>query len=184
MRSVTGLPLAAYLRKLIFLRELIEYYEKRRKRIAEQFYEVLMDSVRRRHQNEAAALRRRYEALARLMQREWFTFDTKFARCAEPTPQAAAPNGSRYINRPLTSGARHRRHRTHCRGRGQSGRRPRRTTEAAEGGWEILSVKSFEADRQSGSVKVKAGPALAVQRRLTAAGTRASGGQIKRKSAA
>jgi hypothetical protein len=44
-------------------------------------------------------------------------------------------------------------------GRRHLGRRPRRTTEAAEGGWDTLSEKSFEADRQSRSVKVKAGPA-------------------------
>lgn len=70
--------LAAYMQKIIFLRDLVTYYEKRRKKTQEEQNMQLMASVKRRHENEAAELQRFYDALARLMRRESFVFDQKF----------------------------------------------------------------------------------------------------------
>lgn len=61
--------LALYLRKLAVLRELLRYYEhqrRRQKRSMDEFHKVVETAMRRRHQNEAAELQRRYEALRRL----------------------------------------------------------------------------------------------------------------------
>ena len=70
--------LAAYLRKIIFLRDLLEHYEKRRKRTVEEYYAALKESVRRRHEHEAAELQRLYDAIMRLARREQFVFGQKY----------------------------------------------------------------------------------------------------------
>lgn len=70
--------LAAYMQKIIFLRDLANYYEKRRKKTQEAQNTQLMASVKRRQENEAAEMQRHYDALARLMRREQFVFEQKF----------------------------------------------------------------------------------------------------------
>src|SRR5690606_16985917 len=58
--------------------QLLEYYSKRRKRTMVEQHRALMESLRIRHENEAAELRRRYAALERLEHREFTTFGQKF----------------------------------------------------------------------------------------------------------
>ena len=77
-RHFRAVGLALYLRKIAVIRQLIEYYLKRRKRRMEERHRLLMEGLRRRHDNEAAELRRRYCALERLERRETFTFGQKF----------------------------------------------------------------------------------------------------------
>lgn len=77
-RHWLAVGLAIYLKKIAFIRQLIEYYEKRKKRSLEEQHQALMESVRHRHENEAAELRRRYDALTRLERREDATFNQKF----------------------------------------------------------------------------------------------------------
>jgi hypothetical protein len=77
-RHFRAVGLALYLKKIAVIRQLIEYYLKRRKRRMEERYRLLMEGLRRRHDNEAAELRRRYRALERLERRETFTFSQKF----------------------------------------------------------------------------------------------------------
>jgi hypothetical protein len=77
-RHFRAVGLALYLRKIAVIRQLIEYYLKRRKRRMEERHRLLMEGLRRRHDNEAAELRRRYCALERLERRETFTFSQKF----------------------------------------------------------------------------------------------------------
>lgn len=74
--------LALYLKKIAVMRQLIEYYEKRRMRSVEEQNRALEASMRRRHENEAAELRRRYAALSRLDRLEWRTFDQSFGAFA------------------------------------------------------------------------------------------------------
>lgn len=95
-RHWLAVGLAAYLRKIAFLNQLIEYYEKRKKRAAEDQYQALMDSVRLRHANEAAELRRRYDALARLERREWFSFTQSFGQIGTADTKALTPLGTPY----------------------------------------------------------------------------------------
>jgi hypothetical protein len=95
-RHWLAVGLALYLKKIAFLRQLIEYYDKRRKRAAVQQYEELMQSVRRRHDNEAAELRRRYDALARLERREWFSFTQSFGAIGTADTKALTPLGTPY----------------------------------------------------------------------------------------
>lgn len=66
--------LAAYLRKIIFIRDLVAYYEKKEKRSHEEQHARLKEAVKRRHENEAAELQRLYDALTRLVRRESFSF--------------------------------------------------------------------------------------------------------------
>jgi len=77
-RHFRAVGLALYLKKIAVICQLIEYYLKRRKRRMEERYRLLMEGLRRRHDNEAAELRRRYRALERLERRETFTFSQKF----------------------------------------------------------------------------------------------------------
>jgi hypothetical protein len=63
--------LAQYLKKIAVIRQLLEYYEKRKKRSLEEYHQQLRESLKRRHENEARELRRRYEALMRLEQLEF-----------------------------------------------------------------------------------------------------------------
>lgn len=62
--------LALYLRKIAVIRQLIEYYEKRKRLAADEQNRLLMAALQRRHDNEAAELARRYKALGRLERRE------------------------------------------------------------------------------------------------------------------
>ena len=73
-RHWLAMGLAPYLKKIAVLRQLIEYYEKRRKRSMEAYYRALIEGLRRRHDNEAAELQRRYQAIERLERREAQTF--------------------------------------------------------------------------------------------------------------
>lgn len=73
-RHWTQIGLAQYLRKIAVIRQLLEYYEKKRKRSLEEYHQQLKESLRRRHENEARELRRRYEALMRLERREEQSF--------------------------------------------------------------------------------------------------------------
>ncbi|MCC6206452.1 MAG: relaxase/mobilization nuclease domain-containing protein, partial [Hyphomicrobiales bacterium] len=82
-RHWLAVGLAIYLRKIAFIRQLLEYYEERRKRTVEEQHRALMESVRLRHDNEAAELRRRYAALARLERREEWTYLQKFGEIAD-----------------------------------------------------------------------------------------------------
>ncbi len=77
-RRRRAVGLALYLKKIAFIRQLVEYYEKRRRRFMKEQHTALMASVRRRHENEAAELRRRYLALERLERREEQTFFREF----------------------------------------------------------------------------------------------------------
>lgn len=77
--------LAAYLKKIAVIRQLIEYYETRRKRSMEEQHRLLLDSLRRRHENEEREKRRRYAALDRLERRELITFAQKFGEPFEDT---------------------------------------------------------------------------------------------------
>jgi hypothetical protein len=70
--------LAAYMRKIIFIRDLVEYYEKRERRLRSQLDAQLKEAVRRRHENEAAELQRFYEAIARLCRRESVRFCQRY----------------------------------------------------------------------------------------------------------
>jgi hypothetical protein len=63
--------LALYLKKIAVIRQLLEYYEKRKRRSLEEYHLQLKESLRRRHENEARELRRRYEALMRLERLEF-----------------------------------------------------------------------------------------------------------------
>jgi hypothetical protein len=68
-RKWQAVGLALYLRKIAFLRELVRYQEARQsrfKRTIEEFHRQIDESVRKRHDNEATELRRRYDALRRL----------------------------------------------------------------------------------------------------------------------
>lgn len=96
-RHWLAVGLALYLKKITFLRQLIEYYEKRRKRAAVQQYEELMEAVRRRHDNEAAELRRRYDALARLERGEWRSFAQSFGAIGTADTKALTPLGTPYL---------------------------------------------------------------------------------------
>lgn len=71
--------LAAYMRKIIFIRDLVAYYEKREKRLRAQVDEQLKEAVRRRHENEAAELQRFYDAIARLSRKEVFYFLQRYS---------------------------------------------------------------------------------------------------------
>src|SRR5262249_18068349 len=65
--EATGLAL--YIKKIVFLRQLMEHYEQKTKkaqRTMEEQQQEIRNAVRRRHENEAAELQRRYEAMARL----------------------------------------------------------------------------------------------------------------------
>lgn len=68
-RKWQAVGLALYLKKVAFLRALLQYQESRQmkhRRTIEQLHRQLEESVRRRHDHEAAELHRRYEALRRL----------------------------------------------------------------------------------------------------------------------
>lgn len=81
-RHWLAVGLALYLRKIRFIRQLLEYYEQRRKSTLEAHHQALMEGVRRRHENEAAELRRRYAALSRLERCEDQTFARRFGEDA------------------------------------------------------------------------------------------------------
>lgn len=70
--------LAAYLKKIAVIRQLLEYYEHKRKRSLEAFHRAMLEGLRRRHENEAADLKRRQAALDRLEAREWATLTRGF----------------------------------------------------------------------------------------------------------
>lgn len=69
-RHWTQFGLALYLRKIAFIRQLLAYYEKKKRRSLEEFHRQMMESLQRRHENEARELRRRYDALERLERSE------------------------------------------------------------------------------------------------------------------
>lgn len=73
-RHFLAVGLALYLKKIAFIRQLLEYYEKKRRQSLYEFYRAMVEAVRQRHENEQRELRRRYEALARLEARELKTF--------------------------------------------------------------------------------------------------------------
>lgn len=73
-RHFLAVGLALYLKKIAFIRKLLEYYEKKRRQSLYEFYRAMVEAVRRRHENEQQELRRRYEALARLEAQELKTF--------------------------------------------------------------------------------------------------------------
>lgn len=77
-RHFRAMGLALYLKKIAVIRQLIEYYLKRRQKKMDEQHRVLIEALRRRHDNEAAELRRRYAALGRLERREFGTFEQKF----------------------------------------------------------------------------------------------------------
>lgn len=77
------------MRKIIFIRELVAYYEKREKRLRDQLDEQLKEAVRRRHENEARELQRFYEAIARLSRREAFTFVQQYSGTAAASVAAS-----------------------------------------------------------------------------------------------
>jgi len=64
------------------IRQLIDYYLKRRKKKMDEQHRVLIEALGRRHDNEAAELRRRYAALGRLERREFASFDQKFGEAS------------------------------------------------------------------------------------------------------
>jgi len=73
-RHFRAVGLALYLKKIAIIRQLIDYYRKRRKKKMEAQHRALIEALQRRHDNEAAELRRRYAALRRLERREAVTF--------------------------------------------------------------------------------------------------------------
>ena len=77
-RHFRAMGLALYLKKIAVIRQLIDYYLKRRKKKMDEQHRVLIEALGRRHDNEAAELRRRYAALDRLERREFTSFDQKF----------------------------------------------------------------------------------------------------------
>lgn len=77
-RHFRAVGLALYLKKIALIRQLIEYFRKRRRKRRDDYQRLLIASLKRRHDNEAAELRRRYAALERLERRELFTFTQKF----------------------------------------------------------------------------------------------------------
>ena len=79
--------LALYLKKIAVIRQLIEYYLKRRKKKMDEQHRVLIEALRRRHDNEAAELRRRYAALERLERREFTSFEQKFGEAERADDQ-------------------------------------------------------------------------------------------------
>jgi hypothetical protein len=97
-RHFRTVGLALYLKKIAVIRQLIEYYLKRRKRRMEERYRLLMEGLRRRHDNEAVELRRRYRALERLERRETFTFEQKFGEkfAADDRTQTETPLSVRF----------------------------------------------------------------------------------------
>lgn len=89
-RHFRAIGLALYLKKIAVIRQLIEYFRQRRRKRREDYQRLLLASLKRRHDNEAAELRRRYAALDRLERRESFSFAQKFG---EPfVPAANAPD--------------------------------------------------------------------------------------------
>jgi len=81
-RHFRAMGLALYLRKIAVIRQLIEYYLKRRKKKMDEQHRVLTEALKRRHDNEAAELRRRYAALERLERREFTSFEQKFGEAS------------------------------------------------------------------------------------------------------
>lgn len=77
-RHFLAVGLALYLKKIAFIRQLLEYYEKKRRQSLYEFYRAMVEAVRQRHENEQRELRRRYEALARLEARELQTYLNNF----------------------------------------------------------------------------------------------------------
>lgn len=75
--------LALYLKKIAVIRQLIEYYERKKQRSLQEYHAALESGLRRRHENEAAELRRRYDALTRLERRERLTCDEQHAGRAD-----------------------------------------------------------------------------------------------------
>jgi hypothetical protein len=72
-RQWEAIGLAVYLKKIAFLRQLVEHYEqktKRAQRSMEEQQQEIRNGMRRRHDNEAAELQRRYQAMVRLDKRE------------------------------------------------------------------------------------------------------------------
>ncbi|MGH6922866.1 MAG: relaxase/mobilization nuclease domain-containing protein [Propylenella sp.] len=77
-RHFRAIGLAIYLKKIAVIRQLIDYYLKRRKKKMDEQHRVLIEALKRRHDNEVAELRRRYAALDRLERREFTSFQQKF----------------------------------------------------------------------------------------------------------
>lgn len=94
-RHFRAVGLALYLKKIALIRQLIEYFRKRRRKRRDDYQRLLIGSLKRRHDNEAAELRRRYAALERLERRELFTFTQKFGEPFVPgdsPPRVTATN--------------------------------------------------------------------------------------------
>jgi hypothetical protein len=88
--------LAIYLKKITVIRQLLEYYRKKKLKTLEEHHEALARSLRLRHENEAAELRRRYAALTRLEKREDKSVEQQYG---------AARAGQFYTGRPEDIGS-------------------------------------------------------------------------------
>lgn len=95
-RHFRAVGLALYLKKIALIRQLIEYFRKRRRKRRDDYQRLLIASLKRRHDNEAAELRRRYAALERLERRELFTFTQKFGEPFVPGDSAPAVTATNY----------------------------------------------------------------------------------------
>ena len=97
-RHWRAVGLALCLKKIALIRRLIRYYRQRRKLRMEAQHRALMESLRRRHENEAAELRRRYVALDRLERIETAKLIQRFGAPAETDTDrmAVAPITSYY----------------------------------------------------------------------------------------
>lgn len=83
--------LAVYLKKIAVIRKLLEYYEKRRKRSQDEQHQLLLASLKQRHENEEREVSRRRDALGRLERYEVLSFERKFGAIGTALNPLAAP---------------------------------------------------------------------------------------------